>query len=152
MLATLIESRRLPRRGTGGPAASVAIHAVLIMLLVAVTAHAGEHPSSKQAPPDIYYSVPATHHPPAPPPRTVSRPATAPPRPSTPLLPRFILNTIQGEPPTIDISSLLATGHDFSPGPPDSPGMAGGELPGNDGSESPYTAAQVEQPALALPG
>jgi len=156
MLSTLIESRRLPHRGAGSPArgaaASIAIHAVLIVLLVAVTAHAGEHPATRQASPDIYYSVPATHYPAAPPPRTVSRPATAPPHPAMPLPPVAIPTTIPGEPPNIDILPLVATGHDFSPGPPDSPATAGGEPAADDGAGAPLTAAEVERPALALPG
>jgi len=160
MLSTLIESRRLPRRGASGSAssaatgaaASVAIHAALIMVLVAVTAHAGEHRSASRKAPDIFYSVPVTHHPPQPRPGRVSRPATAPPRPSLPRPPIVIPKTIPGEAPTIDISPLVTTGNDFIPGRPDSPSTAGAGVPDGDGAGTPYSAAQVERPAVALTG
>jgi TonB family protein len=156
MLSTLIESRRLPRPGAAGPAggaaASIAIHAALIMLAVAVTAHAGEHRSTSQNPPDIFYSVPVMHHPPVPRPGTVSRHPSAPKLPSTPLPPVIIPKTIPGKAPTIDISPLGASGIDFIPGRLDSLSTRGAGPPDGDAARMPYSAAQVDRPAMTLPG
>lgn len=156
MLSTLIESRRLPRRGAGGSAggaaASIAIHAALIVLVVAVTAHAGEHRSTSQKPPDIFYSVPVMHHPPVPRPGTVSRHPSAPKLPSTPLPPVIIPKTIPSGAPTIDFSPYVTRGNDFIPGRLDSLSTGGAGLPEGDGAGTAYSAAQVDRPAMALPG
>jgi protein TonB len=154
MLSTLIESRRIRSRNRGAEGVSVIVHAVVISLLAAVTAHASDDTPAVQPPnPETVYFEPLHQKPPI----TPSSPV-GPRTPSEPILPTIAYEhvdiplTIPTDIPPLDVSlppvdhTALTAGRVEHRG-----GGESGSLPSGDGSGS-YSAWQVEKAVVPLPG
>lgn len=154
MLSTLIESRRTRSRNRGAGAVSVIIHAAVISLLAAVTAHASDDAPAVQPPnPETVYFEPVTPTPPITPSSPVG-PRTS----SDPILPTIVYDhvdippTIPTDIPPVDVSlppideTALIAGRVEHRG-----GDEGGRLTSGDGSGT-YSAWQVEKAVVPLSG
>jgi periplasmic protein TonB len=154
MLSTLIESRRTRSRNSGGTAASVIVHALLITLVAAVTAHASDDtPATQPPPPDVVYIEPVN-------PISPSEPASPdlPQAPSEPTIPTIVYTHVDVPPdiptdipqvnvslPPIDPTTLIIGGpkHRAASGTGSSPSSGGSGV---------YSAWQVEKSTVPLPG
>lgn len=155
MFNTLLESKAKRQKSTGGTVASVFIHVALIMLIVTLTARAGEIVEERRQEDVKFMEVeqpkeapPEPEQPKAPPPPDV---AAAPPPPKgfqTLQAPIDIPTVI----PDIDLTRQVTREEDFS-----GRGRAGGIAAGVEGgtgpvTDQPYFDFQVEKPAMAVPG
>ena len=154
MLTTLIESRRRSRRSPVGTAVSVVVHAMLITLVAAVTAHARDNPPKKESPlQDVVYI--ALKEP------SLARRNAAPSRIRTAAAPRFPERPIRHidvptEFPTtippVDLSDLVADPSDFVIATNARSDADGVEDPISNGQGGTFTAWQVEKVTAPLPG
>lgn len=155
MHTTLIESKRRSRRSTGSTAVSVIIHAALITLVAAVTAHASDHVPATLSPPHgvVYIDVSK----PAPPQRSAvstSRPRIDP----TPRIPDRITRHIEvpkeiltGLPPVERVKVELGP-VDFVIGRNSDSDVIGKGGASSDNAGGTFTAWQVEKETTPLPG
>jgi protein TonB len=155
MLRTLIESRRTAKRSPGGAAASVMVHAALIVLAVAMTAHAKvpEPPAPKR--PDLIYIPVAEPVPPRPAPHdsrtTQSESGTLPAPPEhPPIIPPIGIPT---ELPPIDPTRPAIDPGDYV-GAVNAHGITDGlaEHGGTGGPGGTYTWLRVEKQTQPVQG
>ena len=156
MFDNLIESKRKVDRSAGGTAMSVIAHAAIIVLLVAVTANAGQKMVEKAKQEDIKFvevkkppPPPEPEKPPPPPPEAVA----APPPPKGFQVLTAPVN-IPDKIPDVDLSKSVTDENDFS-----GKGVAGGVAKGVVGGtgpvrndDQPYFEFQVEKPVLPREG
>ena len=154
MLSTLIESRRRRSRNSGGTAVSVIMHAVVITLVAAVTAHASDDTPATQPPhPETVYFEPVDPKPPITP-----SPPPGPRVPSTPTIPTIVYQHVDVPPgiptdippvdislPPIDLKTLIIGGGEHRGGP------RSGSSTSNAGAGT-YSAWQVEKAVVPLSG
>lgn len=153
MLTTLIESKRTRSRNRGAAAFSVIVHAIVIVLLAAVTAHASDKtPTSQPKVRDVIYVETPQQA------QSEEQPST-PARPDLPALPE-IPDLVE---PTVEVPTTIPT--DIPPTNPSLPpidldhfvigskpntsngGTSGSTSRGGSGT---YTAWQVEKAVVAL--
>lgn len=150
MFSELLETAPRRERSIGGPAASVIVHAVVIVTTIFGTLHAAER-RSMPTPDILVFTDPGWSEPP---PRTIAAPpdatvATLPPDGALVLSPPV---DIPGVLPAIDVTAAVVEAGDLRgtrvAGVPDG-GVEGGTGPVPDG---PYFEFQVERQVIASPG
>jgi protein TonB len=155
MLTTLIESKRTRSRNRGATAVSIIAHALVIILVAAVTAHASDRePADQPTDTTVIYIEPQQHMPPEQQPLAPSVPKT----PSQPEIPD--LST-----PYVDIPPTIPTGippvnpslppidpNQFAIGPKSDAGSAGTGPATSRGGSSTFSAWEVEKPVVPLSG
>ncbi|HEU6453411.1 MAG TPA: TonB family protein [Gemmatimonadaceae bacterium] len=155
MLATLIESKRTRSRNRGATAVSVIVHALVIILAAAVTAHASDGMSAaRPKPPDVIYVEPPQHVQPEQHPSAPSHPET-PSQPEIPRLPYPIVDmpkTIPTDLPPVNPSLPPVDPGQFAIGPRSNDNNPGaGRATSRSGSGT-FTAWEVEKAVIPLSG
>src|ERR671936_594535 len=150
MFTTLIESKHKADRSVGGTAFSVVLHAVLIALVVAVTANAGQKMIAEKRQEDVKFMQIKPKEPPPPEPEKAPPPpevVAAPPPPKGFQVLTAPIN-IPDKIPEVDLSKAVTDEADFS-----GKGVAGGTSKGVEGgtpraadSAQQYFEFQVEKP------
>jgi protein TonB len=152
MFNNLIESKRAKDRSVGGTAFSVVMHAVLITLVVYVTANAGQKMVQEHRQEDVHFAEVKPKEPPPPEPEKPQPPppevVAAPPPPKGFQVLTAPIN-IPDKIPDVDLSKAVTDEADFS-----GKGVAGGRAKGVEGgvpqnSDQPLFEFQVEK--LVLP-
>jgi len=151
MFTNLIESKHKSDRSVGGTTFSVVLHAVLIALVVAVTAHAGQKMVEEKRQEDVKFMQVKPKEPPPPEPEKAPPPpevVAAPPPPKGFQVLTAPIN-IPDKIPDVDLSKAVTNEADFS-----GKGVAGGVAKGVAGGtgpvdkDQPYFEFQVEKPVL----
>ncbi len=151
MFNNLIESKRKSERSVGGTVFSVLAHVALLVLLVYVTANAGQKMVDKIKQEDVKFVE--IKKPPPPPPEPEKPPppdvVAAPPPPKGFQVLTAPIN-IPDKIPDVDLSKAVTDEADFS-----GKGVAGGRAKGVEGgvpSDQPLFEFQVENPVLPRSG
>jgi periplasmic protein TonB len=154
MLTTLIESRRRSRKSTGGTVVSVVVHATLITLVAAVTAHARDNPPGQEPPlQDVVYVAleePSPIRTDAAPTRTQAD--AAPSLPQQPIRHIEVPGEIPTTFPPVDLSELTTDPSDFVIATHVDGDAGGADDPISNGRGGTFTARQVEKVTALLPG
>ena len=154
MLSTLIESRRTRSRSRGATAISVIVHAVVIALVVAITAHIGDRTAAAApVPHDVVYI-----HTAEPVPSHERSSPVSPQAPSQPKIPTLPFTHVEVPPtipsgiPPVDLSVPPIDPSQFAISRAKSSSTIGTSSTTANGGSSTYSARQVEKAVVPLAG